>query len=51
MRKYLVKVTSVTYVYVEADDPEEATERAAEAAWQLDADNLETEILEDKELE
>lgn len=45
-REYTVKVTSITTVTVEAENEDEATEKACGEAWKYDADEINGEIVE-----
>ena len=50
MKEFTVEVTSVTTVTVEAENEDEAIDKACEIAWEYDADEINGKILEeDKE--
>ena len=47
MKKFIVEVTSVTTVTVEAENENEAIDKACEIAWEYDADEVNAIILND----
>lgn len=46
MKQYEVKVTSVHYLYIEADSEDAAKTEACSKAWEYDADEINAEIVE-----
>lgn len=47
MRKFIVKVTSITTLAVEAESEDEAIDKACEKVWEYDADEKTGEILKE----
>lgn len=48
MRKFTVRVTSITTLTVEAESEDEAIDKACEKAWEYDADEKSGEILKEE---
>ena len=50
MKKFIVKVTFITTLAVEAESEDEAIDKACEKAWEYDADEIDGKILEGDDL-
>ncbi len=49
MKEFIVEVTTVTTVTVEAENEDEAIDKAYEIAWEYDADENNAKILNENE--
>lgn len=51
MKEFAVEVTSVTTVTVEAEDEDEAIDKACEIYWEFDAEEVNAKVVEPSEKE
>ena len=50
MKKYVVKVSRIVFLEVEAEDEDAAIDKACEIAWEYDADENNGEIISEEEI-